>query len=167
MQRSNRLGRSGKALHPARGTSLWLTKENHIRQRHTIHKQLHEGTLLHPWDKAKHQYSLSPTDRWAKRTNESIPRAVPTDSLQTGSTRMGRMAPSRPICTKLLAIQHNQENPLRINPQIYPKHTSAKQSDISTRNYEETRTNKGTSPSSATHAQTSTTTVNQRNKVQT
>src|SRR6266850_1911793 len=160
MQRSNRLKRSGKALHAAYGSPLWLTKENHIRQRHTIHKQLYEGTLPHPRNKAEHQYSLSSTDGWTEQTNKSIPGAVSMNSLWTGSTRMGRMAPSRPICTKLLAIQHNQENPVRINPWIYSKRASAEQSNINTRNNKEIRTNKRTSPSSTTSARTSTTTVN-------
>src|SRR6266850_5999712 len=167
MQGSNRLGRSGETLHAARGSPLRLTKENHIRQRHTIHKQLYKGTLPHPLDKAEHQYSLSSTDGWTKRTHESIPGAVSTNSLQTGSTHMGRMAPSCPIRMKLVAIQHNQENPVRINPWIYSKCTSAEQSNISTRNYKETRTNKRISPSSATCTRTSTTADDQRNKVQT
>src|SRR6267142_2634445 len=165
MQGGNRLGRSGETLCAAHGSPLWLTKENHIRQRHTIHKQLYEGTLPYPRDKAEHQYSLSSTDGWTKQMNESIPGAVPTNSLRTGSTCMGRMAPSRPIHTKLMAIQHNQENPIQINPWIYFKRTSAKQSNISTRNHKETQTNKRTSPSSAASARTSTTAVNQRNKI--
>ena len=107
MQGSNRLGRSGKTLHTARGSPLRPTKEDHIRQGHMIHKQLYKGTLLHPWDKAEHQYSLPSADGWTKRTNESIPGAVPTNSLRTGSTCMGGMAPSRPIHKKLVAIQHD------------------------------------------------------------
>jgi len=151
-QGSDRLGRSGKALRPARGSPLWLTKENHIRTETHDSRATLERNSAASWDKAEHQYSLSSTDGWTKRTNESILKAVPTNSLRTGSTHVGRMAPSCPICYETLAIQHNQETPYELilgyTPNVHQPNRATSVPGIT----ERPQANKRTSPSSTTCA---------------
>src|SRR6266850_5915645 len=99
--------------------------------------------------------------------NKSIPGTVPPHCLWKRSACMGRMAPSCTIHTQLMAVQHNQENTIRVNLGIYPKHSSAKQDNVGTRDCRKTKQNQRTPTSSTACTRTSTTTSNKRNEVQT
>ena len=53
--------------------------------------------------------------------------------MRKRSTLMGRMVATGPIYAKLMAVEHDKENTIRINPRIYPAHPSTNKSNHGTR----------------------------------
>src|SRR5712675_1386722 len=63
---------------------------------------------------------LPPPDRWPKREDEPIPRAVPTLVLWDSPKGLGSMVTAGPIHPELLAKRVDQENPLRTYFGLHP-----------------------------------------------
>ena len=56
-------------------------------------------------------------------------------------TLMGRMVASGPVYAKFMAVKHDKENTIRINPRIYSAHPSTNESNYSTRSNDMITTN--------------------------
>src|SRR5882757_5491639 len=69
--------------------------------------------MRHAKDQTKHFLCIPPTNRWAKREDQPIPRTISATLLREPTERMGILATPGAIHPKLLAKRINKEVPIR------------------------------------------------------
>src|SRR5260221_2107450 len=127
VQRSHRLRRSGATIPDPRPPALWASKEDHIRQRHTLHIKIRIRTILPHGHPSEHQHCVPPPDRWSKRKNKPNARTISPHLLWNATEQLARLAAASTIYKEFMAIINNEKNPLRLTNRIHTPHPSTDQ----------------------------------------
>src|SRR5712671_3449540 len=88
---------------PLTCSPLQPPQKGYLRQRSPLRFKLLPRNVQPARYQAEHFNGLPPTDRWPKRTNQSISGAIPTIILRNTSKGLGSMATASPVYPELLA----------------------------------------------------------------
>src|SRR6267142_737088 len=114
LQRNHRLRRSGPALHHSCIPTLRHSPEDNLGLRYLIYLQLLKGVISDLRNQTEHQHCLPSTNGWTKRTHKPIPGTVSPTILRSGPKAVEPVATTCTVHKELVAIQHDQEIPIRI-----------------------------------------------------